>query len=123
MGGPGISVEVILYGPLARYGPSQDNAVCDSQTVEVPPGTRIRDLLQRLGVPPEERGVTFVNGQLTAMPGVQTDVDRELVAGDRVAFFHLKSMWPFQYRHGAAVDPELQSALDDLSHSPRSKKR
>jgi hypothetical protein len=116
-----ISVEVILYGPLARYGPGEDNSVCDIQHVSVPHGTTIQDLLKKLGVPTEERGVTFVNGKLTAMPGVQPDMDNELRSRDRVAFFHLKSMWPFQYRHGAAVDPALSAALDDLSHSPGSR--
>jgi hypothetical protein len=32
--------------------------------------------------------------------------------GDRVAFFHLRSMWPYQYRHGAAMISELSSTLN-----------
>jgi hypothetical protein len=28
-----------------------------------------------------------------------------------VAFFHLRSMWPFQYRHGVPMIGEMKSAL------------
>jgi len=39
------------------------------------------------------------------MPGLQPDLGHALRDGDRVALFHLKSMWPFQYRHGVAAIP------------------
>ena len=113
-----ITVQVLLYGPLARFGPSEDDGVCDQQKVETADGTVIGELLAALGVPTEERGVTFINGHLSAMPGVQPDLGHRLADGDRVAFFHLKSMWPCQYRHGAAVTPELESTLTTPSHSP-----
>jgi len=29
----------------------------------------------------------------------------------RVAFFHLRSMWPFQYRHGVPMIGEMKTAL------------
>jgi len=60
----------------------------------------------------EERGITFINGDLSAMPGMQPDLGHALKDGDRVAFFHLRSMWPFQYRHGVAMIDEMQSAID-----------
>ena len=47
------------------------------------------------------------------MPGLQPDLEHPLDDGDRVAFFHLRSMWPFQYRHGAARIPELAQAMDE----------
>jgi len=111
-----IAVEVLLYGPLARYGGDRNNALFDSRRIELPAGSRLRDLLDRLGLPGDERGVTFINGQLSAMPGLQPDVERALLDGDRVAFFHLKSMWPFQYRHGAVVHPTLERATDRPFH-------
>jgi len=61
-------------------------------------------------MPTGERGVTFVNGQLSAMPGLQPDLGHILHDGDRVGFFDPKSMWPFQYRHGAAMIPEMAKA-------------
>lgn len=105
-------IDVWLYGPLARYGGQADRGSYANPQVHLPPGSRLRDLLAHLGLPTEERGITFINGQLSAMPGLQPDLDHELCDGDRVAFFHLKSMWPFQYRHGSAVLPELQREFD-----------
>ncbi len=71
----------------------------------------MRDLIERLGLPLTEKGITFVNGDLTDMPGLGADLERELQEGDRVAIFHLKAMWPFQYRFGAATSPELMEAM------------
>ena len=45
------------------------------------------------------------------MPGIQPDLDNMLDEGDRIALFHLKSMWPFQYRDGASLGKELEEAL------------
>jgi hypothetical protein len=47
------------------------------------------------------------------MPGLQPDLDHPLEDGDRVAFFHLKSMWPAQYRDGAALAPGLARTMDE----------
>jgi hypothetical protein len=107
-----IVVEVWLYGPLARYGGEAAQKSHANLQLELPVGSRVRDLLTHLALPTEERGITFINGDLSAMPGLQPDLDHNLQNGDRVAFFHLKSMWPFQYRHGVAQTPELTRALD-----------
>ena len=69
------------------------------------------DLLAYLEIPTEARGVTFINGQLSAMPGLQPDLGHVLQKGDRVGIFDLKSMWPFQYRHGAAMTKEMAHAV------------
>ncbi len=61
-------------------------------------------------MPLEEKGITFINGDLTDMPGLQADVERLLADGDRVGLFSRISMWPSQYRFGAAVSPELENA-------------
>jgi hypothetical protein len=70
------------------------------------------DLLARLGMPTEGRGITFINGRLSAMPGLQPDLGHILHDGDRIALFDLKSMWPFQYRHGAMLTEEMARAMD-----------
>jgi len=67
--------------------------------------------LARLGIPSEKRGITFINGKLSAMPGLQPDLDHILNNNDRVAFFDLRSMWPFQYRHGAVMTEEMTQSL------------
>ena len=106
-----IVVEIWLYGPLARYGGKAAQKSHGNLQVELPAGSRMCDLLAHLALPTEERGITFINGNLSALPGLQPDLDHLLQDGDRVAFFHLKSMWPFQYRHGVAQAPELAQAL------------
>jgi hypothetical protein len=106
-----IRLEVWLYGPLARYSGNTESKSHAKMFIEMTPDKRMRDLLDLLSLPTKERGMTFINGNLCAMPGLQPDMDRSFKDGDRVAFFHLKSMWPFQYRDGAAMDPELKTAL------------
>ncbi len=108
-----ITVEVWLYGPLARYGGEAARKSHANLHLELPAGSRIQDILNRLELPTEERGITFINGDLSAMPGLQPDLDHLLEDGDRVAFFHLKSMWPAQYRDGAALAPGLARTMDE----------
>ena len=106
-----IKLEIWLYGPLARYSGTTKSKSHAKMYLEMPPDNRMRDLLDLLSLPTEERGITFINGNLSAMPGLQPDLDKSFKDGDRVAFFHLKSMWPFQYRDGAAMTPELKTKL------------
>lgn len=116
----GMNIEVWLYGPISRYAEGVDEEVVHDRTVapsyaqlhlELPEGSKIQDLLDHLGLPPEEKGITFINGKLAAMPGV--DADREVVLhdGDRVGISHRRSMWPFQYRFGASLDEKLQDTF------------
>ena len=106
-----ITVDVWLYGPLARYGGEAASKSHANLQPELPAGSRMCDLLEHLGLPTEERGITFINGDLSAMPGLQPDLDHSFEDGDRVAFFHLKSMWPYQYRDGAALAPDMERAM------------
>jgi molybdopterin converting factor small subunit len=117
-----ITVDAWLYGNLARYGGQAATASHANLKVTLPAGSTLGDLLVLLKMPTEERGITFINGELSAMPGVQPDLAHPLCDGDRVAFFHLRSMWPFQYRFGVPMVGEMSAALqtdDDhgLHHS------
>jgi len=105
-----IHIEVWLYGPLAKYGGSDDN-IFALQNLELPAGTTVQDVLTHLEMPTEERGITFINGNLSAMPGLQPDLPHRLDDGDRVAFFHTKSMWPFQYRHDVGMLSEFKETV------------
>lgn len=105
-----IHVDVWLYGPLARYGGSDDNIFARLQ-LGMDEGSTVTTLLARLDMPTEARGITFINGNLSAMPGLQPDLDHVLEDGDRVAFFHLKSMWPCQYRHDVAMVDDLKGEM------------
>ena len=107
-----LNLELHLYGALARYGNS-DTPGCSNSVIRLPEKSTIRDLLAILKIPAEERGITFINGNLSALPGMQPDLDHVLIDNDRVAFFDLKSMWPFQYRHGAQMIDELNRKLNE----------
>jgi sulfur carrier protein ThiS len=109
---PDITVDVWLYGTLACYGDKAEQGSFANLQIQLPEGSTMADLLARLGVPNEERGITFINGRLSAMPGLQPDLGHILRDGDRVGLFDLKSMWPFQYRHGAVLTDEMARAMD-----------
>ncbi len=104
-------IDTWLYGELARHGGQADQGSYANLLVMLPAGSTVRDLLNYLSLPTEERGITFINGDLSALPGIQPDLEHVLSDGDRVAFFHLRSMWPYQYRSGAAMVSELADKL------------
>jgi sulfur carrier protein ThiS len=107
-----ITIDTWLYGELAQYGGAEAGPGFANLKVQLPQGATVQDLLDELEMPTEERGITFVNGNLSAMPGKQPDLDLVLKNQDRVAFFHLRAMWPYQYRHGAAVLDELEKEIN-----------
>lgn len=106
-----IKIDVWLYGELARYGGQLDQASYSNLLIDLVEGNTLRDLLLHLQMPTEVRGITFINGELSAMPGLQPDLGHLLHDGDRVAFFHLRSMWPFQYRSGVPMVAEMSKAM------------
>jgi len=107
-----MTLDVWLYGTLARYGSGKEQGNFANLQMRLPEGSTMADLLARLKMPTEKRGITFINGRLSAMPGLQPDLGHILQDGDRVGFFDLKSMWPFQYRHGAMLTDEMARAMD-----------
>lgn len=106
-----IEVEVWLYGPVARYAGDEDQGSHAELHLKLPQGSTMQDLMDHLDLPAEEKGITFINGRLAAMPGVDADRDHVLQDGDRVGISHRKSMWPFQYRFGAQLDDDLQDSF------------
>jgi sulfur carrier protein ThiS len=105
------NVEVWLYGPMARYAGEASQGSFAQLSLELDEGSTVGDLVHRLGIPAEERGITFVNGNLAALPGLQADLNVVLHDGDRVGISHRKSMWPMQYRFGAQLTSELQETF------------
>jgi hypothetical protein len=106
-----ILVDVWLYGNLAAYaGEASQGSYANLKVHLVQPAT-LGDLLTYLQMPTEKRGITFINGELSAMPNLQPDLPHGLQDGDRVAFFDLGSMWPFQYRNGVPMLSELAGVM------------
>ena len=102
------TIEVWLYGPIARYAGEASQGSHAHLQIEMPEGSTMKDLIRHLGIPAEERGITFVNGNLAALPGLEADLDLVLHDGDRIGISHRKSMWPMQYRFGAQITPQLE---------------
>ncbi len=105
-------VEVWLYGELSRYGGESAQKGFALLKLELQEGINMAGLLEALKMPTEERGITFVNGNLSALPGLQPDLEQIVMDGDRISFFDHRSMWPFQYRHGAAMSEGLKGVLE-----------
>ena len=106
-----IALDVWLYGTLACYGGGAEQRSFANLQIHLPEGSTMADLLAHLRMPTEERGITFINGRLSAMPGLQPDLSHVLRDGDRVGLFDLKCRWPFQYRHDAALTDEMERAM------------
>jgi sulfur carrier protein ThiS len=106
-----VNLQVWLYGPLARYAGDASQGSYARLDLEMPEGSTIKDLMHKLEIPAEERGITFVNGNLAALPGLEADLGIVLCDGDRVGISHRKSMWPMQYRLGAKLTPQLQETF------------
>jgi len=106
-----IHIELWLYGPLARYGGEQSHGSYAQLLLDLPAGSTMQDLLDRIGLPDDEKGITFVNGKLAALPGLDADRQVVLQDGDRVGISHNNSMWPFQYRFGASQTDEIRDTF------------
>jgi len=106
-----IQVEIWLYGPLAKYGGDQNKGSYAELHLEFPAGSTVQDLLDRLDLPIEEKGITFINGSLAALPGLDSDREVVLQNGDRVGISHRRSMWPYQYRFGASQTDDLEETF------------
>ena len=102
-----VHIEVWLYGPIARYAKEGDHGSYGHLELDLPAGTTVQDLLDLLELPDEEKGITFINGKLAALPGLDADRGVRLQDGDRIGISHRKSMWPFQYRFGASQTSEI----------------
>jgi hypothetical protein len=106
-----MKIEVWLYGVLSQYASEKAEKGFASVQLEFTQESTVSDVLQSLKMPSEERGITFINGNLSALPGLQPDLNQQLNDGDRISFFDHRSMWPFQYRHGAAMSSGLNQIL------------
>jgi sulfur carrier protein ThiS len=102
------TIEVWLYGPIARYAGEASQGSHAQLSLEIPEKSTLGDLVDQLGIPRDERGITFVNGNLAALPGLESSLSLVLDDGDRVGISHRKSMWPMQYRFGAQITPQLE---------------
>ena len=71
-------IQVKLFATLRRY--AGDTLPGQPIPVELPAGATLQDLVEQLGIPPEETKVTFVNARAQEMDWV-------LQPGDEVGIF------------------------------------
>lgn len=71
-----VQVKVLLYATLRSFGPGGKGDLL----LEMPAGSTVIDIVNKLGIPLEELKLTMVNGVLK-------DVDYVLVSGDRIGLF------------------------------------
>ena len=67
-----IRLRVALHADLRKYLPRGDSG---SRTVEMPPGSRVSDLLRELGIVESEIVTVGVNGELAQRDTVLNDSD------------------------------------------------
>lgn len=105
-----ITINVRLYGSIARHAGGKHVAQLE---VEVYPGTSKTGLLAQIGIPEQERGYMFINSVLCDVPGLVTERKEPLADGDQVGVFSIDRVWPYQYRDGVRMSPELREALKE----------
>ena len=73
-----MKIELRLFASLSRYLPEQGGGnLC---AMEIPEGTTVKGLLQRLAIPGEIRKIIIVNG-------VHAGESQALTEGDRIGVF------------------------------------
>lgn len=96
--GATVSVEVRLFNSIVRYaGPEGPRA-----RLELPPGTTVGELADRLAIPRSALFLVLVNGRdiTPGLVGAAVETHRPVEEGDVVAF---SGAVPYSYGYGAPV--------------------
>lgn len=104
------TINITLYGDIASHGGGRHIASLD---LELPAGAILDDLLQTIGLDPEDRGYLFINAVLHDMPGLYASKKVSLQEGDHVGIFSIRHMWPYQYRDGIRLSDDLKEAMKE----------
>jgi hypothetical protein len=105
-----IQINVVVYGSLSRKFGGRHIA---EVAVELPEGAKKTDLLDHLGISPQERSYIFINAVLCDVPGLITDGAEPLKDLDHVGIFAHDYMWPYQYRDGVHMSESLKKAMQE----------
>jgi molybdopterin synthase sulfur carrier subunit len=73
-----MQVTVKLFATLARFSPGELAAI--PFEMNIPDSATVKDLVDRLGIPPEEAKISFINGHIR-------DLDWILKQDDEVGIF------------------------------------
>jgi len=103
-----IQINLNLYGPLAAVLGGKYIA---QKAVLLTEGAVVRDLLDTLDIPHDQKSYLFINAVLCDMPGLSASLEEALHDGDHVGIFSRQHMWPYQYRDGIRMSASLTEAL------------
>lgn len=103
-----IYINLNLYGPLSAFLGGKYVA---QKIISLPEGAVIRDLMNMLGIPYDQKSYLFINAVLCDMPGLLASLEEPLSDGDHVGIFSSQHMWPYQYRDGIRMSANLTEAL------------
>lgn len=88
-----VTVHVRLYGELSCYGKvTHHTGKYSTIDVKLSVGSTLKDLLDYLLMCTNERGFTFINGLISAIPNHQMDLNHVLNDGDQILFFPYKML-------------------------------
>ncbi|MFH1489146.1 MAG: MoaD/ThiS family protein [Pseudomonadota bacterium] len=74
-----MKIELKLFASLGRYMPQKKDGK-SSEMMEIHEGTRVRDIIDRLGIPENAVKILFLNG-------IHAKEEDRLKDGDRLAIF------------------------------------
>lgn len=77
----------------------------------LPENSSVGDLLKQLSIADSDRGYLFINAVLCDVPGLTAGNRQKLNHDDHVGIFSTTHMWPYQYRDGVRMSPDLKEAL------------
>jgi hypothetical protein len=105
-----IQVNISLYGSIAAYAGGKYVATA---VLELEKGATISDILDKLGIPQEEKGYLFIDHVLCDAPGLNASMSEILQDGAHVGVFSTTHMWPYQYRDGIRMSKSLTEAMKE----------
>ena len=110
-----ITVSVTLFGELVCYGNRTKTGSCATLDVKLPEGSALKDLLDYLLMCTHERGITYINGLVSAMPALQPDLDYTLQKNDHITLLPAQKIWQFQQRSSSSMTAKMSAALQQVS--------
>jgi hypothetical protein len=113
-----ITVSVTLFGELVCYGNQTKTVNYTTFDVKLPTGSALKDLLAYLLMCTNERGITYINGLVSALPDIQPDLDYVLQKNDHVAMLPAHKIWQIQQRSSLLMTAQMSAALQPTLQQP-----
>jgi hypothetical protein len=109
-----ITVSVTLFGELVCYGNRTKTGSYATLDVKLPAGSALKDLLDRLLMCTSERGITYINGLISALPYIQPDLDHILQNNDHITLLPVQKIWQIQQRPSSPMTAQMSAALQQV---------